>query len=274
DDDMPYGYDFLPLLKKIKKFNFGLCKIKFDCFVILDCCSLSRIGQVYKLNSFNKPILNIDHHISNEKFGDINWVEPNASSCCEMIYRLYKRLDIPLDKNIAMLLYVGILTDTGSFRYSNTRDQTHKITAELLQHNLDVAKIYNQIYNRIPFGEMKLLTKILPTIRRDYSGKIAFCQIPQCLLRKQRINIDLGEIILSFCRAIKDVEVAVLFKENLGKKSAVRVNLRSQGKVDVNKIAQFFGGGGHRTASGVTISGTLASVRKRVLKKIEEYLKR
>jgi len=145
-DNTPLEYDFLPGINNIKKFNDNLRNIKFDCFVVLDCSDLSRCGRVASLNIDHKPVLNIDHHISNKHFADINWVEPRASSCTQMVYKLSKELRIPLDKEIAMLLYVGILTDTGSFRYPNTNSLTHKIVSELLEYNLDIVQIYNKVY--------------------------------------------------------------------------------------------------------------------------------
>jgi phosphoesterase RecJ-like protein len=273
DDDLSCAYNFLPGINKIKKFKTKQRPIRFDCFVILDCSDLRRCGEVSKINIYNKPIINIDHHISNERFGDINWVEPHASSCSEMIYKLYKKLRIPLDKEIAMLLYVGILTDTGSFHYPNTTPVTHRIVSELLKYNLNISQIYKNAYENIPFKDMQLLSQILPTIRCELQGKIAWFTLKRNIFGKQRLSIDLSEQLLSFARAIKDVEVAVLFKENLGAKGEVRVNFRSQGKIDVNRIAQAFGGGGHKTASGATVKGRIEEVRRRVLSKIRESFK-
>ena len=284
EDELPYGYDFLPGTKNIKKFsrlwrdpavagkgNFR--ETKFDCFVALDCSDLGRTGEVYRLNIAKKPILNIDHHISNQRFGDINWVEPYASSCSEMIYRLYKRFHVCFGRNDAMFLYVGMLTDTGSFHYTNTTSFTHKAVSELLKHNLDIVNIYKNTNENIPFSDMKLLSRILLLMRREAKGKVIWFQIESSMLRKKRLSFDLTEHILGFARAIKDVEVVALFKENLGVKDEVRVNLRSQGKVDVNKIASFFGGGGHRTASGATVHGKIGEVRRKVLAKIKESLR-
>lgn len=273
EDELPYGYDFLPGINKIRKFKKNFKNIKFDCFVVLDCSDLKRTGEVYKLNLGHQPILNIDHHISNERFGDINWVESDSSSCCEMIYKLYKRLGLGLERNAAISLYVGMLTDTGSFHYSNTTSFTHKVASELLKYNLDARKIYHYVYENIPFVDMQLLGKILSAIKRGLSGKIAWFQVKRNMLKNKKLSFDLAEYLLSFARAIKDVEVAVLFKENLGVRDEIRVNFRSQGKVDVNKIAKVFGGGGHRTASGATIKGKIDSVRKKVLTKIKENLK-
>ncbi len=273
EDTIPYGYDFMPGVKDIKKYKDNLKDIKFDCFVALDCSNLKRCAEVYRLNKDHKPVLNIDHHISNENFGDINWVEPHVSSTCEMIYRLYKKLGVSLDKDSALSLYVGILTDTGSFRYSNTSSFVHRIASELLRFSLDVPLIYRNIYGNIPLEDMKLLAKILPQMKFKGAGRIVWFTVPRDLLKGQDIAFDLTENILSFGRAIKDVEVTVLFKQNLGPKDEVRVNFRSQGEVDVNRIAKFFGGGGHRTASACTIAGNLGEVARRVLKKIEESLK-
>lgn len=271
-DIIPYEYSFLPEVNKIKKYGKKSRNIKFESFVILDCSDLNRCGEVSALNRINNHILNIDHHVSNEKFGEINWVEPGASCTCEMIYKLYKKLHITIDKKAALDLYAGILTDTGSFRYTNTTSFTHRVVADLLKHNLNVTQIYKKVYENIPFVDMQLLTKILLAMKRQVNGKLVWLEIKKDLLRNKRIFFDLSEEILSFCRAIKGVEVAVLFKENLGVNNDIRINFRSQGGVDVNKIAQTFGGGGHKTASGATVRGSLASVRNKVLRKIKEYL--
>lgn len=271
EDGIPYGYDFLPGKEAIKKLNRRTIGAKFDCFVTVDCSDLKRTGEVYRINQ-GKPVLNIDHHVSNGMFGDVNWVDPSASSASEMVYWLFKKMRVPLDKQTAVVLYTGILTDSGSFRYSNTSSFTHKAASELLKFNLDVPQIFKNVYENIPFQDMKLLAKILPNIRRDAGGRIAWFQIKREVLTRGKFSFDLSEHLLSFARAIKDVEVVVLFKENLGVRDEVRINLRSQGKIDVNKIAQYFGGGGHKTAAGATVRGKIEQVGKKVLRKIKESL--
>lgn len=274
DDQLPYGYDFLPGNQRIRRLGRELKYIKFDCLVVLDCADLKRTGRIYKLNHDNKPVLNIDHHVSNQIFGDVNWVNPQVSSCSEMIYRLYKQLRLPLDKKTALVLYAGIMTDTGSFRYSNTSSSTFKAVAELLEFGVDVAQVYRHTYENIPPPEVKLLLKFLSKIKFFGQGKIATFEIDSKLLKGKKPGIDLADQILSFGRAIKGVEVVVLFKNALGLKSQVRVNLRSQGRVDVNKIAAFFGGGGHKTAAGCTITGGSSIVRRKVIAKICQGLKK
>lgn len=274
EDATPLVYDFLPGKGNIKRCRKAGLSVEFDCFVVLDCSDLTRPGQIFKLNLASpKPVLNIDHHISNSMFGDVNWVEPAASSCSEMLFRLYKELRQPIDKDTAVCLYTGISTDTGSFRYSNTTDFTHKAVSELLKHNIDVRAIFANIYENIAFEDIKLLTKILPCVKRRAGGRVVWFQLKRDILKKKRLSFDLTDALLTFARSIKDAEVAVLFKENFGKTAEVSVNFRSQGKVDVNKVASYFGGGGHKTASGCTIKGQIDRVRKTVLDKIEKSLK-
>jgi len=269
-DRVPASYRFLPFLENIRRFRKGRF-IPFDCLVLLDCSDLNRSGQIGEINLEGKTVINIDHHISNEYFGDINWVLPHFSSTSEMVHLLYKKLGIPLNKDIATLLYVGILTDTGSFRYSNTSASTHKVVADLMDYGLDVVDIYRHIYEDIAFGDMQLLNRIVSLMKRDPSGRVVWCEIPRELV-KRNSSFDLSEQVLSFARAIKGAEAVLLFKENLGSKDEIRVNFRSQGKVDVNKIAAFFGGGGHKTASGCTLKGSIAGVRKKVLLKVRQAL--
>lgn len=271
DDQLPYGYDFLPGAKRIRRVGEEVKDIKFDCLVVLDCADLERTGKVSQLNRNQKPVLNIDHHISNQNFGGLNWVDAQASSCSEMVYQLHKRLRLPMDKDTALVLYTGIMTDTGSFRYSNTSSSTFKAVSELLKFKVNVAGVYRYTYENIPPQEVELLLKILSKIQFFGQGRIAAFAIDARLARGKKTTMDLADYILSFGRSIKGVQVVVLFKDILGSKSQVRVNLRSQGKVDVNKIAGFFKGGGHKAAAGCTIPGGFAA-RSKVIAKICQEL--
>jgi len=273
-DAVPANCSFLPFANNIKHLDRKTKNIDFDCMVYLDCADLRRAGDIYKLNVKNKPVINIDHHVSNNKFAQVNWVDAKCSSASEMVYKLYKEMGVSIDKKVAVCLYTGILSDTGSFRYTNTASHTHLAAAELMSCGIDTADIYRKVYADIPYVDMKFLSKILPTIKRECHGQVAYCLLHASLLKKQkRITFDLSENILSFARAIRGIKVVVLFKENLGLRREVRVNFRSHGAVDVNKIARSFSGGGHKTAAGCTIGGSLDSVKKRVLKKVRESLK-
>jgi phosphoesterase RecJ-like protein len=262
---------FLKGSELIRRYRHGM-KLKFDVLVMLDCSDESRCGYVVNLAADGQPVINIDHHISNNKFGDINWVLPAASSVSEMIYKLYKAMRVSMDTDTARALYVGILTDTGSFRYVNTTSFTHKAVAELLKYNLNVYRIYRSIYENISFSDISLLKRVLFSLEKDASGKIIIFKIKRDLLKGKKIRFDLTEHVLNFGRLIQGAEVCVLLKEQQDKLGQIRVNLRSQGSVDVNRIAQSFGGGGHKTASGYTSSGGLEGTKRKLIKKIKEQL--
>lgn len=268
-DKVPEEYNFLPGIQNVKN---KLGNFVFDVVVALDCSDETRCGDVRRL--FTKDILtvNIDHHISNNNFADINWVEPCVSSVCEMIYGLYKKMRTPLVRESAVALYSGMVTDTGSFRYPNTSWATHRAASDLLRFGIQPYEIYKNIYQSVSFEEMKLLFRVLPSLKKDCNGKVVWYAMPRNVIRKNRPDFDLTEHALNFARLIKGIEVAVVFKENLGARNQIKVNLRSQGRVDVNKIALVFGGGGHKTAGACTINGTLARVSRMVLKKIGEFV--
>ena len=270
-DPTPQEYAFLKGARLIKKYRRNM-RVKFDVLVLLDCSDKSRCGCVSDLAAPGQPIINIDHHISNTKFGDVNWVMPDASSVAEMIYQLYKAMSVRIDTQTAEALYVGILTDTGSFRYVNTTPGTHQIAARLLKFKLNAAEIYRNIYESISFSDMSLLPRILLTLDKDATGKIITFQIKRQLLEGRKVHIDLSENVLNFGRLIRGCEVCVLFRELQHSVGRIRVNFRSKGKIDVNRIAQFFGGGGHKTASGCTVSGSLQAVKRKVINKIKEQL--
>lgn len=272
EDKVPYGYDFLPGSSSIRLLDKSSKNIDFDCFAVLDCADLKRTGDVYKLNKDKKPVLNIDHHVSNRNFADINWVDSHASSCSEMIYKLFKKIRVPLDHDTALVLYTGIMTDTGSFHYSNTSSFTFKAASELLKFGINTASVYRNTYENIPSCDVKLLLKLLGKIKFYCQGKVVGFSVSKELLKSKKPIVDLADLLLSFGRAIKGVEVVVLFKENLGLGHEVRVNLRSQGGVDVNKVASLFGGGGHKAASGCTLSGRIKEIERKVIAAIRRSL--
>ncbi|MDD5115505.1 MAG: bifunctional oligoribonuclease/PAP phosphatase NrnA [Candidatus Omnitrophica bacterium] len=272
-DGIPYGYDFLPGVRKIHRLGTGSSRIKFDCLVVLDCADLKRSGEVWRINRKNKPVINIDHHISNQGFGDIHWVDARASSCSEMVYRIYKQMRLPIARPEAVSMYTGIMTDTGSFRYSNTSSFTHQAVAELLKSGINVPLIYRYVYENLALEETKLLVKLLPRINFSSGGRVAYFKLKRSMLKDGTVSMDLGDQLLSFGRSIKGVEVVALFREIPGSRDQVRINLRSHGKVDVNKIAATFGGGGHKTASGCTVRGEIGTVIRKVLASIQTVLK-
>lgn len=268
EDLPPAEYAFLPGLSAIRHLP---AQFSYDAAVIVDCSDLSRTGKVSKMIQKNKPIVNIDHHISNSGFGSVNWVEPHASCACEMVYALFKALKVKIKKADAVCLYTGILADTGSFQYAATSSVTHKIAGELLKRNLDVYQIHRFIYESMSFATVKALGKIIGTLQTDKTGKIAWLVMKRSLIRREPTLADQTDAVIHFARAIKGVEVALLFKETR-RNSEVRVNLRSTGKVDVNALAGVFGGGGHKMASGATLHAPLKEAVDRVVAEAQKRI--
>lgn len=267
-DRAPEIYNFLPGIKSI--INYKERIPDYDVLIALDCCDERRLGQVSKLIKKDKVIVNIDHHKSNNNFGDVNLVMPEVSSVAEIVYYIFKKLNLGLDRTSALLLYVGILTDTGSFRYSNTTANTHRIAAELLSRNLSANKIYQQIYETNKLEDTKILTNILSGFKIDKTKKIAWVEIKSDIIQKLNSRLDIADNIFDFLRSIKGIEVAIIFKQNTPR--LTKINFRSRGNIDVAKFAQGFGGGGHRSASGSIIQKSLKDTKKIILSKLKKLL--
>lgn len=261
NDHTPQTYNFLPYSGVIKN---NLKEDKFDVAMVLDCSDSSRTGKVKDYLSRVGCIVNIDHHISNTFFGDINFIEPKASSTAQMLYKLCERLKI-MDKKIALCLYTGIFTDTGNFTYANTSKETHRVVANLIHYNVSPRVIYDNIHSLCDCRDLRSIAKIVSNLKLDSSGKICWAIIRHW----QEKDYDLTEVIFSIMRLLKDVEVLILFKKV--EENKIRVNFRSRSYVDVNKIAQFFGGGGHKSASGTTVEDTLEGTEKKVISFVKRY---
>lgn len=257
NDHTPTIYNFLPG-KDVITHTFP--NNNFDAAFILDCSDVSRTGSVKSHLSKIRYLINIDHHPSNTYFGDLNWIDPVASSTAEMIYKLAHRLGV-VDKNIALCLYTGIFTDTGGFTYNNITPNVHRIVAELLKTGIPVNKIHTNLNSFCSLKDLKFISRLLSGLKIDYHNNISW------ILAKSwpsNNNFDLTEVIFSMMRLLKDIEVFILFKK-IGKKK-VRVNFRSRtSKVDVNKIAKFFGGGGHKSASGTTMDMDIERAEEEVI---------
>lgn len=260
---------FLPGAKNIKKARHKL-KVSYDVAIVVDCGDMNRIGMVNEFIEPGKVVINIDHHITNKGFGDLNLVDSNASSASEIIYHLLNKAKFSMTRSIAMLLYVGMMTDTGSFRYDNTSAHTHRIVSELLQFKFSVNKLYQRLYETIPYNEVKCFTEIINNFELFCGGRVVCMELHRKVLKKFSEDFDLRDKIFRYLRAIKGVEVIVIVTEN--SKDWTRVNLRSQDKVDVARLASHFNGGGHKNASGCGIKADFKTAKKEILRQIKKVL--
>ena len=188
-------------------------------------------------------------------------------------FKLFKKMKIPLTKDIAVSLYIAILTDTGSFNYDNTSAITHEIVGDLLGYGLEPGMVSESVYERRTLTDIKLLGLVLSTLKVSKSGEVAYLEITRKMITDTGADITKSEGFVNYARSIEGVKVAVLFKEDSKSPNKINISFRSKAGADVNKIASFFGGGGHVKASGCILEGKLAEVQAKVIAKAEESLK-
>jgi len=260
-DMTPATYEFLPGTDTIIH-NLHAAH-NFDAAFILDCSELERIGEAEKQIGSIKQIINIDHHISNNLFSEVSLVDSNASSTGEILYRIIEKLGVEITKNIAINLYTAILTDTGSFRYSNTGEHTLFVAAKLVEAGADPRWIAENVYETKAKAQIRLLKDALNTLEFDCQDKVGSVFVSQPMLREAKALPEHTEGFVDLIRSIKGVEVAVFFHET--SKNQYKTSLRSKGRINVEKIARNFGGGGHVNASACSIEGNIVDVKKKLL---------
>lgn len=246
-------------------------KTPVEVAVTVDVPVFSRLGSVGPVLRRAARLISIDHHVSHENFGDLDWVDPQAAATGQMIYRLFQAVRVVPSKAEALCLYAALVTDTGSFRYRNTTPHVHRIAAELLNRaQVNPMFVSQQLYEAHRASDLRLLGEVLRGLQTSPDGRIAWVQVPRAIVR--RAGQELIDELVNYPRAIKGVEVAFAMRQT-SEAAEVRVSLRSKGEVDVDLIARAFGGGGHMAASGCTISGTLPQARAKLLAEIYKHIK-
>lgn len=268
-------FKFLKDFDKIMSFEEDMERNwNFDSAIILDTADLDRLGNVKKLLQREEkiPILNVDHHISNTNFGTINLVSQNASSACELVYLITKKIEnFKIDKSLAYQIYTGIIYDTGRFAFSNTTTNSMEICAEMLKKGVDCHEVSKHIYFEKSFESIQLLGLGLKSMELHFNGKVGLITLEKRILSKnQNSDIDLDNLV-NFATAVKGVEVGILLREE--EKGRFRVSLRSKDSVDVNKIAKVFNGGGHFKAAGCYINGNLKETKNHLLRELQGVVK-
>ncbi len=266
---IPSKYHFLPMADQIKR--PADITSKYDKVIAVDCADKKRMGSQVLACVEAEPIIliNIDHHPTNDLFGTINLIEPKAASTTLVIYHLIKYLGIDLDQNLALNLYTGLMTDTGSFKYSNTTEEVHLVTAELIRYGIDVYDVVDRIYETMSFAKLTLIKDALSTLQVDQTGKIAWITVKVDRVDHSALADDLDGLV-NYPRSIEGVEVAISFK--VIDEHKTKVSFRSKKYVDVSKIAAGFGGGGHERAAGCTIDGALDVIMETIISEITNFI--
>lgn len=271
EDPVPDLFRFLPGADTVVHSLDGAGP--FDATFAVDCGQKERLGKGFMALKEPGRIVNIDHHATNDAFGDVNVIVPGASAAGELVYDFCKAAGIHITKDIAVNLYVAIHTDTGSFRYSSSTAESFEKAGDLVRLGADPWEVSRRVYENHPAKKFKLLGLVLNTLdvvnvgAEGSKAAVAFVNVTREMFRKADAEKDLADGFVNYARGIEGVEVGVLLRE--AGDFQYKVSLRAKGEVDVAEVAQNFGGGGHRNAAGFMMKGSLEEVKARVIEALK-----
>ena len=234
-----------------------------DAVIVLECGDLSRTG----VRGFEgRFIINIDHHAGNRMYGSVNWFDVSAAACAEMVFDVIQALGVPLTVEIATHVYLGILTDTGSFHHSNITPRTFEICRQAVEAGVNPAAMARRVFDSNSFGKLKLIGALLDGMELLDQGRLAVLYMDEAMLDACGCTHNDTEGLINLPLTAREIQAVVFFKA--GADGTVRVSLRSKYDVDVRLVANAFGGGGHKNAAGFTVTGELGDVRGQILDRV------
>lgn len=242
----------------------------FGTIISVDCADFGRIGQVRGCFASEWQLLNIDHHATNDNFGQVNLVRANAAATVEVLYDLALELGVELTRELNICIYSGLLTDTGGFRYANTSPKVLQIAADMLARGVQGHELAERLLETMTYGQVSLLKRSLSTLSFAHDNRAAWLHVTLDDLSSTDASSEDMDGLVNYARNVEGVEVGMLFKEK--QPGTVKVSLRSAGQADVAAIAKRFGGGGHVRAAGCTISGSIEEAIEQVVKEVGKEL--
>lgn len=262
-DHVPLAYSKLPgaeLVRVVPDIDR-----EYDAVFVIECSDVTRPGLPSLENQF---VVNIDHHSTTALFGDLNWIDSTAAAVGEMIFNLAKAIGSRITSEIASCVYAALLTDTGSFHFSNTTERTFKIASELVKYGAQPAKLSQAIFYSYPYAKILLVGSVLSTLQRDETGRIAWITMTRDAMLESGATEDDSDGIINYPLTVGDVEAVAFFRELPD--STYRISLRSKNRVNVARVAEMFGGGGHCNAAGFTIQADFDELSRDVISKLRE----
>jgi phosphoesterase RecJ-like protein len=237
----------------------------YDAAIVMECSALDRTG-VRGLE--RSPVLNIDHHVGNTRYGTVNWIDESAAACTELVFTLVESLGAPLTPEVATHVYLGVLTDTGSFHFSHLTPRTYEIARRCVEAGADPQWIARTHYDSGTLGRLKIFGAVLNAMQLDASGRVALLTLTQELATATGASYDDTDGLINFPLTVKDIQAVAFVKEMSD--GTFRVSMRSKGAVDVRAIAARFGGGGHVNAAGCSADGALPRIQAKFLALLAE----
>lgn len=266
-DPLPDLYAFLPGSDSV---HAHIPDRDFDVAFVMDIGELRRAGSEFcSFRRIGKTI-NLDHHLACENFGYLNLIDPAAAATGVLVYRIASSLAYRIDTETALCLYVSIITDTGSFRYSNANREAFTIAGEMIECGVNAWDVAEQLYENQPRKRLELLARCLPTLEIIKGGLAASVTVTLDMYAATGANAELTDGFVNYPRSIRGVEVAIFFRQL--EEGRVKVGFRSKGKVNVAVFSAAMGGGGHHNAAGCTVVGTIAEVKAQVYALVDTVL--
>ena len=263
-DDVPHAYVRLPGADEIRVGTD--LESDYDAVFLMECSDAERPGLASLPERF---LVNIDHHSTTALYANINWIDSTAAAVGEMVYNLAKAIGAKISPEAASCVYAALLTDTGSFHFSNTTERTFKIASELVRHGAQPAKLSQAIFYNYPYAKVSLVGEVLSTLQRDESGRIAWIKMSKDAMERTHATEDDTDGIINYPLTIGEVEAVAFFRELPNE--TYRISLRSKNRVNVARVAEQFGGGGHSNAAGFTLRQVdLPALTADVLAKLKE----
>ncbi len=257
-DPVPHSYQKLPgaeLVRVTPKVDRP-----YDAVFVIECSDITRPDLIDLDKQF---VVNIDHHSTTALFGTINWIDSTASAVGEMIYNLCKAIGVRVTREIAECAYTALVTDTGSFHFSNTTERTFKVASELVRAGVKPAKISQAVFSNYPWSKIELMSAVLSTVRRDASGRVACLRQTLDMQAQAGASDQDADGFVNYPLSCGEVDAVAFLKESAP--GIYRVSLRSKGDVNVARIAEKFAGGGHRNAAGCTLYGSWDEAESSIL---------
>ena len=266
-DPVPHAYEKLPGAGEVRV--TPAIDRQYDAVFVIECSDITRPGLADLDKQF---VVNIDHHSTTALFGTINWIDSTASAVGEMVYNLCKAIGVRPTREIAECVYTALVTDTGSFHYSNTTERTFKVASELVRAGVKPAKISQAVFSNYPWSKIQLLSEVLATARRDSTGRVACMRQTLEMQRRAGASDEDGDGFVNYPMSCGQVEAVAFLKE--AAPGVYRTSLRSKGDVNVARIAERFGGGGHRNAAGCTLHGEWDETEQLIVSLLQEAVER
>lgn len=266
--EIPGQYDFLPGVETLVRPDDVPDP---DVALAIDCASADRLECVREKMTGARVLVNIDHHVSNTRFGTIDVVDAEAPSSSELVLRLFEKMGVEITPDVATCLYVGLFTDTGRFSYANATPRAHAAAAALIERGVAVDRVSQEVYESLPYGYLKLLGRVLERCRLLADPPLVVSYQTQADLAECGIGMDDTEEVVNVLRLARDVDATAILKEL--EDGNWKGSLRSKGETDVSSVAQSFGGGGHRLAAGFTSTFPLEETLKRIHEGLAEVMR-